>query len=367
MTPEEKFKRLRDESLWHEIRLPRTTRPAARSRVWQWAVPIVAGLVVAVLLVVGVNVFRNGANLQPADPTPATTSETTDGPISAPAQLFGGDCDSVITTAQVNDIVGVDLSDDPDEVTGLLGDTEAKLTGAYGFVTRQIGGLNCSWVGTGKGAPPFVSLTFVPANIVANLDKQVNCADNNPDDSGSCSIDMVVDRVRIFGAIGQAGGEENLRIAAAVLAIVTAAAAEQDGSVGHTRAEGEWPLPVDCDALDAGADIAGDPVDHMGDGASSIVYADLLNDGNNLRCDWSSGVAEYRSGGAWAEPTIAALPDTTEIDVAGFDHVYKVKYYDAYIYHFFRGKNWLMIDQVLTNEADTLKFAVKVADGLDKL
>lgn len=364
MTPEEKFRRLRDESLWHEIRLPRTARPVVRSRVWQWAVPVVAGLVVAALVVVGVNVFRMGNTLQPADPTPTATSEL---PVSAPAQLFGGDCDSVITTSQVDDIVGVKMSDDPDTVTGLLGDTEAKLTGAYGFVTRQIGGLNCSWVGTGKGAPPLISLTFVPANLVTNLDKQVNCADNNPSDSGSCSIDMVVDRVRIFGSIGQGGGAENLRIATAVLAIVTAAAAKEDGSVGHTQGEGEWPLPVDCDALDAVADIAGDPVDHMGDSSPSIVYADLLNNGNNLRCDWSSGVAEYRSGGAWAEPEIAALPDTTEIDVPGFDHVYKVKYFDAYAYHFFRGKNWLMIDQVLTNEADTLKFAVKVAVGLDKL
>jgi hypothetical protein len=178
---------------------------------------------------------------------------------------------------------------------------------------------------------------------------------------------MVVDRVRIFGAIGQAGGEENLRIATAILAIATAAAAEEDGSVGHTQGEGEWPLPVDCDALDAVADIAGDPVDHMGDASPSIVYADLLNDGNNLRCDWSSGVAEYRSGGAWAEPEIAALPDATEIEVPGFDHVYKTKSYDEYVYHFFRGKNWLIIDQLITTEDDVIDFATKVADGMDKL
>jgi len=73
MTPEEKFTRLRDESLWHEIRLPQTPQPVVRSRVWQFAIPAVSGLVVAVLVIAGVNVLR-GAAPQPAVPVPTSTS-----------------------------------------------------------------------------------------------------------------------------------------------------------------------------------------------------------------------------------------------------------------------------------------------------
>jgi hypothetical protein len=73
MTPEEKFRRLRDESLWHEIRLPQTPRPVARSRVWQFAIPVVSGLVVAVLVIAGVNVLR-GVTPQPPVPVPTSTS-----------------------------------------------------------------------------------------------------------------------------------------------------------------------------------------------------------------------------------------------------------------------------------------------------
>jgi hypothetical protein len=91
MTPEEKFARLRDDSLWNEIRMPRTraVEPAERSRIWQFVVPLIVGIVVAALVVVSVNSLRATSTLQPAVLTPTSTITAEPNPEPVPTPVEG--------------------------------------------------------------------------------------------------------------------------------------------------------------------------------------------------------------------------------------------------------------------------------------
>jgi hypothetical protein len=279
-------------------------------------------------------------------------------------QLFGGDCENILPDAKVTAIAKVKLSNDPALVGEVMGDYDGSLTGAGGFVTRQIGGLNCGWFSQKSGT--LISITFVPADRVTVPSSTNGCTREAGGWSG-CGISLVENGVYISGAVGQTGGPEDVRIATALLALAKPTVAALPGVAGHRQQPGDWPLPVDCDALASQTDLG--PVDHAsgGDAAPSVVYGALLNGGLGLRCDWSAGIAEYRPGGAWAEPEIAALDGAREITVPGFDHVIKVKHFDGYIYHFFRGSNWLFVDQSPKTEAAIIRFATQVADGLDAL
>jgi hypothetical protein len=526
MTPEEKFKRLRDESLWQDVRIPRgrTLAPVHRSRIWQWVVPVVSGLVVAALVVVGVNTFRDSTPpVQPAlptdtatpAPTPTATPTQTAPPVitpetatctdfldpdviagfeadgytergdaftqevldaggilsefvktgglacqwqngdrttddfqciafaydamtdaeaaenrsvntiggsepirstdlydiysvgggdgrgfafgdgwgvyeisqscspdrldmiaehaaaitptsavetnAAPSQLFDGDCENVLPDATVDEIAGTDMSNDPELVGEVMGEYPGQPMSPVGFAMRQLGGINCSWFS--NKTSQLINFTLLPAGQLPTESTNELCGKDQSGWSG-CVVDVETEGIRISGSVGQTGGSKDTGIASDLVDLVATAAAGQGDVTGHAQGDGDWPFPAACADIDAASGIAGDIQTPGTDSGGSSVFGDVID----LRCDWASGIVEYRPGGAWAESMVADLEGATDIDVQGFDRVIRVDgINDQPVYHFFRGSNWLFIDQKPTKQSDVIDFATQVADGLDKL
>lgn len=391
MNPEENFERLRDESLWNEIRLPQAATRSVSPRLWTFLVPAMASLVIAAVVVAGVNLSQGAGDRGPLGAAPVPVQTSTPGPTGdpelpmptvtpaptnslvptaplngAPRQLFDGDCENVLPQAKVDKIVGTKMSGDPALVGEVMGAYDGSLWSANGFVTRQIGGLSCAWFSEETQA--LIDFTFVPADRVKPPAETGRCLRNLTGWNG-CITDLVRNGVQIRGMVGQTGGPEDARIAKALVALMDPAISGLGSVVGHVQGPDDWPLPVDCAKLAAKTNLGKDkPL--LGTDISTgsdQKYADLLNDGIALRCNWKSGLAEYRPGGAWAESTIAALPGAKEIDVDGFDNVIVVERNGYTIYNFFRGTNWLYVDQFPTKKSEIIRFATEVADGLDKL
>jgi len=391
MNPEENFRRLRDESLWNDIPIPQG-KSARRSerRLWPILVPVLSGLVVAALVVTGVSLSHGADNRGPevAAPAPAQTSTpvppVTEPPAQtatpapsntlspaapstgAPPQLFDGDCENVLPQSRVDDIVGTTMSNDSDLIGMVMGEYDGDLWSAPGFVTRQIGGLSCAWFSEETQA--LINFTFVPADRVKAPTETGRCLRDVAGWDG-CTTNLVRNGVQIRGMVGQTGGPEDARIAKALVTLVDAAIKRLDTVTGHVQGPDDWSLPVDCGKLGSATSLGkAEPLGGMDIATGTDQkYADLLNFGVNLQCEFTSGIAVYRPGGAWAEPRIAALDGARELDVDGFDNVIVVERNGYTIYNFFRGTNWLYVDQSPTKKSKIIRFATEVADGLDDL
>lgn len=320
MTPEEGFARMRDTSAWKVRARVTSMVPRRESRpLLQWGV-IVAGAVVAALVIGGFATFvrTHAPQDAPAAPVPTQTAMK-----AAPAVVFGGDCSAVWSAADVAAILGPDarrttLAASGEGLAGVLPSTQAA---------RNAGGMICDW--TTPAHREFAALVFPAgtapdAYATGGLFRDGACADTclQIDEDGYQLTAIVVDSVA-----HSAQGDVTFN---AVVDPFRIAAAKTDAPA--PRVLSGWPSASSCASVAEKSNIAaivpgGVAISAGSTGALNNLDPLLVNTGLTL-CDYTMTSSQFvihtqaLAGGAWLEPDIAALPLVTKVRVVGADAAY---------------------------------------------
>ena len=252
---------------------------------------------------------------------------------TAPAQTFGGDCDSILSTASVSAAVGATVALDA-----------ATLTGPIDYAVPSVGGTECDWSDpAGKGVQQ-LSLFTLPASLFQAGDKAMDCSTGSG--AATCYFNAVDSGYWFSGYLVSGGNVSAATAQAAATGLETrlAAAAKSAGAVpSPTPIAGAWTKPASCEALGTTAGIVAasgsptlqpDSLDTESDMADGYYAA--LAGSNYLGCTFSAigAVApgklqgftvELAPGGAWAKPRIAADGDgvtVARVAIPGADTAY---------------------------------------------
>ena len=362
MTPEQRFARLRDESLWSEVRVPRGRRLESSKQPWylQFVVPIVGAAVAAALVMTGVNVLRDASVLQPAAIVPTSTSTPTPSPsptevdvtsnawTSPPEIAFGGDCSKVISVEVASKYLGA-----PTTGPDTLDLTDSELP--FKAVLRHNGGIDCWWTGhipdisTDSAPTPRLHLEIVP---VDGLEKghQLNCRPNG-------CFDINPNGYQIVGTIfdGLASGLD-------FTPLYEATAAAQPIPGAWARRDGDWPASVECGELGSlGTVVSAKPSGPM----ESLDYPLAVGHGNT-RCSFTQngekGVIDILSGGAWLKSEVNQMAGVESVAIEGADSAF-VDAASSTLY-VFSGQNYFTIK----GDMDVISAAVpKIITSLDSI
>lgn len=288
------------------------------------------------------------ASLATPTATPSATAAVSD---ARPPQVFGGSCDSFVTTDEISELYGSPL---------LTAVRPATMTAA--FLVDQVGGLRCHWTDEeGPSQSVWISAAIVPLPAVAAAEA-FECYEDY-----GCFGDATAGGMRLsFSAEGQ---EADSEFAEALVAMFRERAVEP-APVAASPVPGTWLTLTDCSVLSSAIDVGaffGEPdewvQEHQGRGyegtPSAIVemWAVPIN-----TCDWSNYHAEpvwgFRidtlGGGAWVYDEFVANPDMTELRVAGFEHtLVEVTEYGFQAIHFFDGTNWMRTEVMINGEWET--------------
>ncbi|WP_448005469.1 hypothetical protein [Agromyces bauzanensis] len=246
---------------------------------------------------------------------PGATAAATLAPGEQPSFAFAGDCDSMVTEAEIEDLVGADIT------------PLSAQPGGRASAVEVLGGLACGW-GGGDYAW-YVVLTVIPAEgLEATIAEYSYPGDhdcwgqNEVGAEGACYFGRVVAGYWLAGVFQVESGTGLLPTDSidGLAAIVEARATDHPATPVAFPA-GMWK-PMQCGALSAGVAekypgesgaVSGTtPTGFVGPGfpaATATVGA--------LRCNWSNShrfVTELMPGAGWA---IERLTDTAPIVVDG--------------------------------------------------
>jgi len=290
-------------------------------------------------------------------PTPVPTQEPETGLVQ-PAQVFDGDCSSLLSDADASDLLGSPVALSPDTWI----DTAEALV-------WQAGGFTCRWRGADSNYG--LTLTAAPSTSVADLDEPLDCAVGNVDSpSLTCGVESSANGIVVTGLafIGTADSSAAKKKAAAKVGALTERIAENSTesmwSPTPVPAENAWANPgtvatadppscVELDAAITSDEFLGDGATRRnpGDGGGGDVYItpiarDLMGYTTHEAwvCAWyvertkaqvkkgllTSFSAATVGGGAWVLDLVAQEDGVTEVTIAGADRAYRVE--DEYGY-----------------------------------
>jgi hypothetical protein len=286
-----------------------------------------------------------------ATPSPAVTATPTSEPTAAPAtaiapaQLFDGDCDSVVDLAALESITGQTLS--PRSY-------DAEVTPEYAAVD-VVGGLRCFWMTPATaddeggyiaddGTTPLWNIVALPIRGTTPEIYPTECTEG-----WGCNFSAVYGSVEVYGVLFDrtrtaAAMTDNVSSMLALLEpTVTAAAMPEVWSPA-----GAWTYPIDCATLASGTSVAAE----LGN-ASAIGFSTGGDSEPNtgvyvagratglVRCYWYNDTAsvfvEFLPAGGWAADAVAARSTSAPAGVDGADE----SYFDREVLHVFDDGNWL--------------------------
>lgn len=331
---------------------------------------IVRGLVILVASVTVLSGCQNLPSTEPESepsfteqPTPAATQARETG-LVAPAQVFGGDCDTLFTAEELSEILGMPISG---------GNGEYISRGGYTYV-EQHGGLRCGW-----GHPDYegtVLLLVIPEDAV-DYSPLTDCGIGIEGSTG-CALEAVRNGIRLSGGVFRADNDQTA-LASAQAALLDLFEQRADAAAAvplPLQPVGAWAWPVDCASVIGAGDFSAVPglgatVEVGAGGGSTGAYftpAEIELAGNFPipYCDVRNGdVFVYfiaLGGSRWAESAVAALPGATTIAVEGIDSVVLSPYYDDMTrVDAFDGPNWVSFSVRHSSNAGALAQALVAA------
>jgi hypothetical protein len=335
MNPEQKFARLRDEALWNEVRIPRGRTLEPRRSPWylQFVIPLVAAAVAALLVITGVNGLRDASLVRPAAvaPTssPAPSAAAPNDWTSPPEIAFAGDCDNVLTVAEVSEMMG----------TATSGSTQIDIAQSvlpYSAVLAHNGGLECWWTGdsTSSAPDPRLRITIVPLTGIEQFPERPTC------DSTCVSFDEngyeVVGESFDFHLV-----YEDIRTT------VGARTTEFQPKPGTwTRRAGDWPTSIDCAELAPGTLMGKEPKPA---GPMAFIGYPLAKNHGNARCNFTSDSTsasafslDILSGGAWIESKVQRIANV-KLNLPGADSAYALTADGMQVLYVFSGQNYFTL------------------------
>ncbi|RJT87815.1 hypothetical protein D6T64_13215 [Cryobacterium melibiosiphilum] len=304
-------------------------------------------------------------------PVPNTTAavppETT---LTAPAQVFGGDCAAALSSADVSAALGeaAEYHQAPDSVH-------------YEFSIDQVGGVPCGWDSIEPDGTAELVTVLLPADLLpADADLAPTCDDSEagtPESPGygSCRFDLVSSGFWLSGIVqtGAASSNDDSRAAITALGVSFAARTASAAVFTPTPAvAGRWPSAdqADCDALTrsepvaailAGSSIEGIPGAPGGTGRG--VFAGLFRAAEVAEaaaCFWTGETADGEfvdfgayslPGGAWVQTVLEQIPDAEYVAYDGLDSVLIVPTDYGTTLHVFDGTNWLAVHPAEESDA----------------
>jgi len=289
-------------------------------------------------------------------PTPVPTQEPETGRVQ-PAQVFDGDCDSLLSDADASDLLGSTVTLSPDTWI----DTAEALV-------WQAGGFTCRWRGGDSGFG--LTLSAAPSTSVTIRDEPLDCAVGHVDSpSLTCGVEsstngIVVTGLAFFGTADSSTAKK--KAAAKVVALTKRIADNSTQPMAVPTpipAQNAWANPGSMPATDppscAELDAAITSDDFMGgsprpepfDGGGGDVYItpiarDLMGYATSepWACAWyaertkaqlkkgllSSFSAATVGGGAWVLDLVAQESGVTDVTIVGADRAYRIE--DEYGY-----------------------------------
>ncbi|TFB51256.1 hypothetical protein [Cryobacterium tagatosivorans] len=287
--------------------------------------------------------------------TTVTPTPTADPVASAPAQVFGGDCDAVLTSAEAGDAFGTSMS----MWVRTAGVPRAT---PQDFAVSQLGGLECSWVADNQETRAELHVFVLPATFMEPTDTTVPYCygtDSGTEGTGSCSFNVDGSGFWLSGVAYTPLGTTNDDALAAIETLraqLTLNAAAAPLFVAASAAPGSWTdkarahcmaqlTPEEIRTGDIGAcacetvanseHVAAALADTGITVASGNAPGELphgfyraLGAAGTLGCLWSEDAPTGREfefgtdilpGGAWVQTQLAALPGVTEVSIEGVD------------------------------------------------
>lgn len=284
-----------------------------------------------------------------------------------PAQIFGGDCNELLSDAEAGDILGVTIPA-PEPFTA-----DPSQWGWFdGSVRLPVeGGLSCGWSdGT------FESRTFfdaVPAAAAPTVTGANDCGTGR-DEGGAylCEFDFVAGDIRFAGLIQATSTNATDAALDALLARLTERAEAAEPVPSPIPAADAWSNPVLCPALDAA--LANDFVSPgtstrldstRGSAYLTPVYSDLVGlDKGYALCafrvpgDTTESVEVVAVGGAaWVKDEVSSAAGFEPIEIEGAD--------SAFLHQSARNEREVVIVAIDGPNAVWMRFDVDrpVADG----
>lgn len=313
-----------------------------------------------------------GTVASPAEPSstasPNPTPTSTPNGVSAPAQVFGGDCASVYSAAELSATVGIALEPRPRTVFDPSGSAVAAR-----------GGLECLWSAQADREGASVSAVILNSTQVAGADAdETYCYGANtvdPAQAGACRISVTAGALWLSGVVYTPLGTTNTETRAAVASLTATfrsratPAAAPDVSPAVTA---RWSR-MDCGALSDSAQIAAavqspalvvSDADTSGGESPDGRYA-AITAADVFACAWSQddlpgqpsafGI-EVLPGGAWELDAIARLQGAEDMVVPGVERVIRLPggAPQDVLVNAFDGVNWL---QMTAKSADLDRLA----------
>ena len=263
--------------------------------------------------------------------------------LTRPAMVFGGDCDAVFSDAELASVMGESLT---------LGNNHFSELWGGDALFNQNGGFECTW----GGQESRVIALVLPEAAVEYTPKAYECSDTHDSYALSCTMESVVNGIRLSG-LSTLGQDPAAAVSArdALLAIFAEKAAKQTPVPVPLPAIGSWILPPDCVGIASGADFSAVPGLGAGTTDGGVLGAgkDVTQAEEAIAPGWfpktcsvqgESVMVEYVpvGGSRWREDEIAARADASPLTLTGVEAAYAVPFDDGRsIVYAFSGPNML--------------------------
>ena len=361
MNVEEGMKLLRDPQVW-DVELAPRAGAFTMPRPWRFAGAAIAASVVAAVITAAVVV----GSLQPPHvaapvgtssptaterpPTATPTATSTPRPVeptglTAPTPVFGGDCSSFASDAEMAAIAGGAISSDADPSNAGGGGSDAQAN-----IYAQLGVMTCGWVGDDGD----IQLTVL-RNAVAPGERDRTCTSYTWGEASMnedlCVVDVVASGIRVTGSINWPNRSESRAIAKRLVAYLDDADFN-DAAVAPPAGAGAWfpqiqcadlsPIEIDGTAVDLTLDI-------LGSDAGSLPVEDQLTQLYSPTGCYGDGLSFAAfSDGAWLlDGALKGLKHDgvryEAVDVTGFDTAVRSTHDDSRDYYLISGTNYLQV------------------------
>jgi hypothetical protein len=359
MNVDEGMKLLRDPQVW-DVELAPRAGAFAKPRPWRFAGAAIAVSAVAAVITAAVVV----GSLQPphvaapvgtssptaTEPPPTATPTPTPRPVeptglSAPTPVFGGDCSSFASDADMAAIAGGDISSDADPSNAGGGGSDAQAN-----IHAQLGVMACGWVGDDGS----IQLTVL-RNEAAPIERDHTCTSYTWGEASMnrdlCVVDVVASGIRVTGSINWPNRSESRAIAKRLVAYLDDADFG-DAAIAPAAGAGAWFPQIQCANLSP-IEIDGRPVDLtldiLGSDAGSLPVEDQLTQLYSPTGCYGDGLSFAAfSDGAWLlDEALKGLKHDgvryEAVDVVGFDTAVRSTHDDSRDYYLISGTNYLQV------------------------
>jgi hypothetical protein len=253
-------------------------------------------------------------------------------PVTQPDFVFGNDCSSVVSSADITKDLGIALN---------LQSADPWLDESN-FAIPSVGGIRCDWYDPTAAHAQDLDLIVLPASAAsASSYPAFNCVSNAGPTLGDCNFNLVASGYWFSGLVQLAENTTNAQAKAAAMQLVTqltATAAAAPPAPAVVTITGAWAKPASCAALDSAAGLStilGSPnltlesSDENIENGNPDGYTGALSASPYLPCSWQTAAdSPTRSftvylypGGAWAKPHLISSASTT-LSVTGADSAY---------------------------------------------